>query len=122
MSTYLKMPIYSFIHPETEEEIDIIQKMNEPHVYVDENGVQWKRKWELPNAQVDTKIDPFNKREFADKTSDKKGTMGDLWDRSKELSLKRKEKLGYDPVKKKYLKKYSKDRMNRKPPPTMDSD
>ena len=32
-----------------------------------------------------------------------KGTVGELWDRSRELSEKRKDKLGYDPVKKKYL-------------------
>tara|TARA_Y100000310_G_scaffold266966_1_gene278707 strand:- start:4291 stop:4641 length:351 start_codon:yes stop_codon:yes gene_type:complete len=111
------MPIYSFIHPDTEEEKEIVQKMNEPHVYIDENGIEWKRMWTSPNAQIDTDIDPFNSKDFVSKTANKKGTMGDMWDRSKELSMKRAEKNGgKDPVKEKYLKEYSKERKGRQLP------
>ena len=94
--------------------------MDEPHVYIDEKGIEWKRKWTLPNAAIDAEIDPFNSNEFVRKTASKKGTMGDLWDQSKELSEKRKEKHGgKDPVKEKYLKEWSKERKGRTPPPTM---
>jgi len=113
------MPVYAFIHPETEEEIELVQKMDEPHVYVDETGVEWKRKWESPNAQIDSDIDPFDAKAFSRKTHDKKGTMGELFDQSKELSEKRKQKLGYDPVKEKHLKKYSEERRGRKIPKHM---
>lgn len=110
------MPIYAFIHPETEEEIEVVQKMNEPHVYIDENGVEWRRKWMLPNAAIDAEIDPFDKAAFSRKLDHKKGTMGELYDQSRELSEKRAQKLGYDPVKKKFLEDYSKKRRGRKLP------
>ena len=116
------MPIYAFIHPDTEEEIEVLQKMDEPHVYIDENGVEWKRKWTLPNAQIDADIDPFDKHAFSRKIEHQKGTMGELFDQSKELSEKRKDKLGYDPVKKEYLKKYSKERRGRPLPPDLSGD
>ena len=40
--------------------------------------------------------EPYNmsQKEFVEKTGKKKGTMGDLYDRSQELSEKRKQKLG----------------------------
>ena len=112
------MPIYTFINPDTKEEADVVQKMAEPHVYVDENGLEWKRKWTLPNAAIDAEIDPFDKQAFNRKIDGgtAKGTVGELWDRSRELSEKRKQKLGYDPVKKEYIDKYSKDRGGRKLP------
>ena len=119
------MPLYTFINPHTEEEIDVVQSMKEPHVYVDENGLEWKRKWTLPNATIDADIDPFDKQAFnrkIDSTTGEKGTIGDLWDRSKELSEKRKQKLGYDTVKNKHLDKWSKDRRGGKLPKHMSGD
>jgi hypothetical protein len=38
-----------------------------------------------------------------------KGTYGDMLDYSKELSIEREERLGYDPVKQEYFKKYEKE-------------
>ena len=61
------MPIYSFINPDTGEEIELVQSMKEPHVYVDENGLEWKRVWSLPNAAIDAEIDPFDKQAFSRK-------------------------------------------------------
>ena len=111
------MPLYLYSYQETEETIEVIQKMNEPHVYVDESGVEWKRVWTLPNAAIDAEIDPFDKQAFSRKIDQTgKGTVGELWDRSRELSDKRKNKLGYDPLQKKWEKQYSKKRMGRKLP------
>jgi hypothetical protein len=42
--------------------------------------------------------------------------MGDLWDRSAELSAKRKDKMGKDPVKEKYFENWSKKRKGKKHP------
>ena len=95
--------------------------MDEDHVYIDENGVTWSRKWTLPNAQIDADIDPFDKTAFLQKTSSEKGTLGDLWDRSREMSERRKQKNGgKDPVKEAYKKQWSKERKGRTPPPTID--
>jgi len=104
------MPVYQYAHPEYPVMIEIVQSMSEPHVHIDEDGVEWRRVWSVPNAATDTQVDPFDSKAFVDSTKNKKGTMGDLWDQAKEASEKRTEKLGYDPVKKKYFKNYSKNR------------
>jgi len=104
------MPLYTYEHPETGEEIDIVQTMNEDHVYMDESGVKWKRVFSSPNASIDSQVDPFDSKGFVEKTGAAKGTYGEMLDRSKELSEKRKNKLGYDPVQKKYFENYKKKR------------
>ncbi len=118
------MPLYTFINPHTEEEIDVVQSMKEPHIYIDENGLEWNRKWMAPNAAIDSEIDPFDKEAFNRKIDNNtgKGTIGDLWDQSRELSDKRKEKLGYDPIKDKHVESWSKDRRGRKLPKHMQQD
>ncbi len=108
------MPLYLFIHPDTEEEKEVFQKMDEPHVYIDENGIEWRRVFTPTNFSVDGKVNPFSQKEFVDKTAKKGMTVGDMWDLSKEMSEKRKKVDGKDKVKEKYLKDYSKDRRGRK--------
>lgn len=99
--------LYVYQHPDTGEIVEVSQGMNDEHVYV-VDGVKWNRIFTVPNASIDTKIDPFSSKDFAQKTL-KKGTMGDLFDRSRELSEKRKDKEGYDPVEKKQAEKYNKE-------------
>ena len=104
------MPIYIYQHPESEKYIEVFQGMNEDHVYMDKEGTEWKRIFTTPNMGIDLDNDPFNQNKFIEKTQNG-GTMGDLWDRSSEMSAKRAEKSGgIDPYKKDYFKKYSKDR------------
>ncbi len=103
------MPLYTFEHPVTEEQQDVALGMNDDKVFIDENGTEWKRIFHIPNAAMDNDIDPFSKQQFLDKTNTR-GTVGDLMERSKEMSEKRTNKLGYDPMKKKYFKEYSKKR------------
>ena len=43
-------------------------------------------------------------------TKNKKGTLGDLWDASREASEKRIKKYGKDPVKEKHFKKFKKEK------------
>lgn len=108
------MPIYIYKHPENEEYIEVFQGMNDKHEYTDEFGIEWKRVFLSPNAAIDLETNPFDKQAFLDKTKNP-GTMGDLWDRSAEMSHKRAEKNdGVDPYKKKYFKDYSKSRKGAK--------
>lgn len=107
-------PIYTYKHPDREEYVDVVQAMNDDHVYVDEDGVNWEREYTPPNAQIKDTIDPFNKNHFLEKTANSKGTMGDMFDRSKELSEKRKEILGKDPSQEKWFDTYAKHRKGQR--------
>ena len=110
------MPIYVYKHPEKEEYIEVLQGMNDEHAY-EQDGLAWERVFLAPNASIDSDVDPFSGRQFVDTTAAKKGTMGDMMDYSKELSLKRASKNGgVDPVKQKYYKKYSDERNGTKHP------
>jgi hypothetical protein len=82
--------------------------MNDEKVYVDENNLKWNREFVVPQASIDTNIDPYSKRAFMDKTN-KAGTFGEMMDLSKELSEKR-GGVKNDPVKKGYTKDWKKKR------------
>lgn len=109
------MPIYIYKHPESEQYEEVFQGMNDKHVYFDSDGLEWKRVFTIPNASIDSQIDPYSSKEFIQKTENKKGTIGDMMDYSKELSHNRAEKNGgLDPVKEKYYKDYSDKRKGAK--------
>jgi hypothetical protein len=113
------MPVYVFEHPDSDGSgpfVEVVQKMSDPHEYSDENGVVWNRVFMSPNASVDSDIDPFDKQAFVDKTRDQKANFGDFFDQSREASEKRKDKLGYDPVKRKYFKDWSDKRLGKRHP------
>lgn len=110
------MPLYTYQHPETEECIDIVQSMSEDHIYIDKTGLKWKRVFYAPQASIDANIDPFSKKDFKNKIENKKGSYGDLLDRSKELGQARKDKAGIDPIQQKYFKEYSSKRRGIKHP------
>ncbi len=83
---------------------------DEPKEFTDEDGTKWNREWAPPQVNGQGSIDPWSNADFVNKTAGK-GTMGDLLDRSKELSDKRAQEAGgKDPVKEKYYKQYAKDR------------
>ncbi len=107
------MPTYSYINDETGETVDVIQTMKEPHVYFGKDGKQWRRIFYSPNASVDSisNLDPFDTKSYVEKTGKMKGTVGTLWDISKEASLRREQKLGHeDPVKRQYFDNYEKEK------------
>ena len=111
------MPIYLFEHPDTGETIEVVQSMSDDHTYVDDNDLEWNRVWTTPSASIDANVDPFNEKAWMDKTGKQtKGNFGDLFDQAKEASEKRKDKLGFDPVKQKYLKNWSEKRQGKKHP------
>ena len=103
------MPLYEFINDDTQETIDVFFHMNDEKRFIDENGKEWRRLYSSPNAAVDTKIDPFSAKQFVEKTGNKKGSVGDLMDRSSELSKIRAQKEGKDSVREKYIANYQKN-------------
>ena len=104
------MPEYLFENPETGEIISVIQGIDEEHTYSEEKK-EFDRVFTVPNASIDSSVDPFSSQQFTEKTKNMKGSMGDMWDYSKELSEKRKEATGTgDPIRKKAEKNYSKKR------------
>lgn len=111
------MPIYVYQNPETHELIEVVQSMKEEHVFFDKNGLEWNRVFMPSQLNTEGTIDPWSNKDFVEKTRNRKGTYGDLLDRSAELSNARAEKNGgVDPIKKKYFKDYSKKRGGAKHP------
>ena len=108
------MPIYVYKNEETGDFYEVLQKMTDDHVFFDpDTGVECKRVFTVPNASVDSfsNINPFDIKEATQKTAGFKGSVGDLWDISKDLSQKREDKLGHeDPQKRKVFNEYQKKR------------
>ncbi len=104
------MPIYLFENPKTKEVIEVIQRMNDDHIYVDKDGLQWCRIFTVPAAGIDGRIDSYSPKDFVEKTRGKGMTVGDMWDAAAEASEKRTKQLGKDPIKEQYFKKYKEKR------------
>jgi len=111
------MPEYLYQHPTDGKIIFLIQKINDKHEYTDTNGTKWNRIFTAPqiNAQEKLSVNSTEK-DFARVTSSQRGNVGDLFDRSQELSDKRKKVYGKDPIKNEYFKNWSKKRGGKKHP------
>ena len=107
------MPIYIFQHPTTKEIVEVVQRMNEPHIF-EKDGTLWNRIFVVPAAK--TELNPFSESDWLAYTKNTKGSMGDLWDKSAELSsIRAKKKGGKDPIKQKAINSYVKK--TKKPHP-----
>lgn len=105
------MPLYIYKHPNREEYIEVFQGMSEEHTYSDEDDLQWERQFTSPEISSQKIVDPWDSNSFVNQTSNTKGTIGDLMDRSQELSdMRAKENGGVDPIKQKKHEEYSKAR------------
>ena len=113
------MPEYLFVNVKTEETCALFYHMHEaPSVgtVVTINGVKWKRIFTKPQASFDTHADPYSGADFV-KATNKKGSIGDLWDRSAEMGAKRKDKEGgRDPIQQKFYDDYAKRRKGKRHP------
>lgn len=107
------MPLYRFKNPKTGKEVDVLQNMKDEHVYTDDSGTEYERVFLIPNASIDTKIDG-SEANFKSIFDNKKGTLGDVFDASKEASEKRKDLYGHDPVQKQFYKDYASKRKGLK--------
>jgi len=109
------MPLYTFEHPATKEQVDVLQGMKDKHVYVDEHGTEWNRIFTSPNAAIDTRPDIFSTDSLANATNNKKDSYEDLVKRSQEASDKRAEKAGGpDPIKQVWYDSYAKKRQGKR--------
>ncbi len=78
---------------------------------IDIEGVKWKRVFSAPNAAINSvQTDPHSAKDFNRQFDGKKVTVGDMWDASKEASLKRAGTSGQDHIKKTYYDNYAKER------------
>jgi len=108
------MPIYLFKNPKTGKIISVFQGMHDKHEYSEE-GIDYERVFTIPNAQIDTEFGVESSSKFVEKTGRMKGTIGEIWDYSQELSEKRAAKHGgVDPLRQKAEEKYSKKRRGMK--------
>jgi len=106
------MPLYTFSHPDTGELVDIFFSMNDTKEYIDSDGVKWVREYHSPELNATGKTDAWNSKQFVEKTGRGIGKMGDMMDMSSDLSKERaSQNGGVDPLKEKYYKKYSKERL-----------
>jgi len=111
-----KVPIYIYKNPKTEELKEIVQSVHDKHEYT-EDGLKWNRVYTSPQINTQDKLNVNStEKDFVQVTSKQKGNLGDLFDRSKELSEKREKIYGKDPVKEKYFKNWSKKRKGKKHP------
>jgi hypothetical protein len=101
------MPIYIFKHPKKEQYKEVFQEMNAEHVFFDEGGIKWNRVYTVPNFSIDARVDPYNIKELAEKTRNKKGTLGEMVDYAKEMSERRGGEE-HDPIVKKRNMEYKK--------------
>ena len=100
------MPLYVFKHPKKDVVVEVVQKMQETHSFIDDEGTEWERVWNPPNTSVDSNQLDGSKQSFMKYTENRKGTIGDLWDVSRECSEKRIKRDGKDAVQEKHFKKY----------------
>lgn len=107
------MPLYLFKNPKTNKIVSVFQAMNDDHSY-SENGIKYERIFTVPNASIDSQIDPNSSQRFVEKTGKMKGTLGEIWDYSKEMSEKRSKVTGVDPIREKSEAAYSKKRRGMK--------
>ena len=98
------MPIYCFEHPKTGEQKEILLGINDKHEFVDDKDVRWNRVYSFNLCVKGGQLDPWNNKDYLRKTGEMKGTIGDMWDLSKEMSERRaKDNGGIDPIKEKKL-------------------
>ena len=102
------MPQYCFEHPTTGEVKQIFIPISAAERTYSEDGVVWNRVWTVPQASFDSVYDCDSPKDFAAKTANKRGSLGDLWSKSAELSEKRAKRDGIDPIRQKHLQNYHK--------------
>ena len=110
------MPIYLFSNPSNEKEvIEVVMSVHDEHIYI-KDGVKWDRVFTKPTAAIDTVWNPDSKADFSEKSGRKKGTLGQIMDKAAELSDKRAERTGKDPIKQSYYDSYAKTRDGKRHP------
>ena len=86
--------------------------MADEHVYLDDDELQWERVFTAPaTISLGLISDVDSSSQFVNKTEG--WTTGEMWDYSKELSERRKDKRGDDHVERAHNKKRSSERKRK---------
>ena len=107
---------YNFVHTVSGETKEVEMPMSEYKAYQGEDGTddKWQRVYDAPQVNIGNyvaiKVDPWDNKQYVNRTGNMKGTYGDLQDYSSQMSEQRaKESItGEDPVKRKHFDKYEK--------------
>jgi len=108
-------PQYSFEN-EKGEVIDVVLGIHDDHSSIEKDGIEYKRVFTPPNVATDTNWNAEDSRDFVNKSSLKKGNLGNLWEKSQELSMKREKIYGEDKFKKQSIEENRKLRGGRLTP------
>ena len=54
------MPEYVYKHPKKEQYIELVQSVNDEHIFYDEDGLKWDRVYSPINFSTHSKIDAFD--------------------------------------------------------------
>lgn len=96
------MATHQFIHEESGEIIEVRVPTDAPivqHQRQEIDGKVYKRVYSAPLAAKDTRFGDCSATDFRRKTTDKAGLkVGDMWEISAEMSERRKQRQGHDPV------------------------
>ena len=119
--------IYAFENTETGEirEVEMSMKNYKPYKGESGNEENWQRIYQSPQVNMGNStsksIDPWDNNSFVNRTKEMKGSYGEILEHAKELSDKRAKQsaTGEDPIKRKYLDSYSKERSGKKHPSEM---
>jgi len=87
--------------------MEVVQKMNDLHEFIDKKGVRWSRIFVNPCSSADTRADPWSHKDWMRRTN-KRMTAGEMMDEAAQLSEKRAKDAGVDHVKKKIFDDYEK--------------
>lgn len=107
--------IYLFENPRTGERKDTSLGIEEEKVY-EENGERWNRVFTVPGVYIPNmnRVNPHSQQDFMRRTDKADVTVGDMWDLSGEMSEKRAESMGEDPIRAKHDREESKLRKGKK--------
>lgn len=100
------MPLYYFIDDDTGQIYEKTFKMSDKKEVI-LAGKALRRLFTIPNAAIKDP-DPKSGAEFAEYTGKRRGSVGDMWEKSEELSHKRAKEFGEDPIIKKRNEKFKK--------------
>jgi hypothetical protein len=107
---------YNVIHETTGETKEVEMPMSDYKPYKGEDGQDegWKRVYDSPQVNIGNyvakKVDPWDNKQYVNRTGNMKGTYGDLHDYSAQMSEKRASGsiTGEDPIKREHFDKYEK--------------
>jgi hypothetical protein len=95
---------------------EIFFHMEDTKIYNGEDGKEeglWERRYYVPQMGVDTKVDAIDSKHFVETSGKKRGNLGNLFDASKEASLKREKIYGKDPLKEQSIKNWKEKRKGK---------